>query len=223
MTFIRSIKSRRKRYNACDELATSLPTKLYYSPGERFDRTGLVITAVYDNGEKCVVTDYTLSGDIASVGEKTITVTYGDLTTTFTVCVCNTTDFSGGLGTANWPYLIGSKTELNKVRNNRSAHYKLVADIEFTASDFASGGSFYNSGKDWTPIGDSSTKFTGSFDGNGHTIKGLKQNISTSSNSTYGGLFGYTSGATIKNLAVTDANEQMVFHFKTGHDIAVQM
>lgn len=51
----------------------------------------------------------------------------------------------------------------------------------------------------WTPIGNYSEKYTGSFDGAGHTIKGL--NIE--SDKTYQGLFGYvgTTGV-VKNVTV---------------------
>ena len=51
----------------------------------------------------------------------------------------------------------------------------------------------------WTAIGNNSIRFSGTFDGNGHEITGL----SISSSSDYQGLFGYTYGATIKNLGLT--------------------
>jgi hypothetical protein len=86
-----------------------------------------------------------------------------------------------------------------------TAHYKMVADIVFTDADFAEGGAFYNDGAGWEPIGTSyGVFFTGTFDGDGHTITGLKQNISASS-TVYGGLFGLVNKATIKNLGMEDA------------------
>lgn len=48
------------------------------------DLTGLTVTATYSDGSTAVVTGYTLSGTI-SEGENTITVSYGGLTTAFTV------------------------------------------------------------------------------------------------------------------------------------------
>ena len=48
------------------------------------------------------------------------------------------------------------------------------------------------------PIGNNTNKFTGTFDGCGYTISGI--NISTSTD--YTGLFGYMSGATVKNIVV---------------------
>ena len=57
-----------------------------------------------------------------------------------------TNEFAGGSGTASSPYLIQTKSQLNNVRNNTSAHYKLMSNIIFTAEDFTSNGDFYNSG-----------------------------------------------------------------------------
>ena len=53
----------------------------------------------------------------------------------------------------------------------------------------------------WKPIGyasnyDETKAYSGTFDGKGHTISGLKVDVSVS------GLFGYTKNATIKNLTV---------------------
>ncbi|MEE0873512.1 MAG: bacterial Ig-like domain-containing protein [Ruminococcus sp.] len=61
------------------------PDKLEYYVDEEFDSTGLVVNAVYDNETEKEVTDYTLSGFESTVGVKTITVNYNDLTTTFDV------------------------------------------------------------------------------------------------------------------------------------------
>lgn len=49
---------------------------------------GLTVTAVYSDGSRAAVTDYTLSSyDPNTIGTQTITVTYGDKTATFTVTV----------------------------------------------------------------------------------------------------------------------------------------
>lgn len=48
------------------------------------DLTGIVVTAHYSDGSNATVTGYTLSGIIAE-GSNTIDVTYGGMTTTFTV------------------------------------------------------------------------------------------------------------------------------------------
>ena len=53
------------------------------------------------------------------------------------------------------------------------------------------------------PIGkDNETLFRGTFDGQGYMIKNLAMN---SSSSQYVGLFGYTAGATIRNVVLDDS------------------
>lgn len=55
---------------------------------------------------------------------------------------------------------------------------------------------------EWTPIGSSSAKFTGIFDGNGFTVSGLYINDSDAS---YVGLFGYAQNATLTNLSIVNS------------------
>ena len=65
------------------------PTKMSYYQGEALDSTGLTLTATYNNGKtETVTTGFTCSAlDSSSAGQKTITVTYQGLTTTFSVTV----------------------------------------------------------------------------------------------------------------------------------------
>ncbi|MCR5014847.1 MAG: chitobiase/beta-hexosaminidase C-terminal domain-containing protein [Bacteroidales bacterium] len=51
----------------------------------------------------------------------------------------------------------------------------------------------------WVPIGNETTPFTGTFEGNGHFIDG----IHTEYENTNAGMFGYTSNATIQNTIAT--------------------
>ena len=68
----------------------------------------------------------------------------------------------------------------------------------------------------WSPIGLEANSFKGIFDGNGHTITFEEK---TKINGAYQGLFGYTDGATIKNLQIsgdysissTDSTESEIF------------
>lgn len=89
-----------------------------------------------------------------------------------------------------------------------SADYEQVDDIYFQGSDFESGGDFYNDGKGFRPIGADTnpglstftgTKFTGSYDGQGHFIRGVIINRGAQ---YYIGFFGYFEGATVKNLGL---------------------
>lgn len=86
-----------------------------------------------------------------------------------------------------------------------TADYVQTTDIVFDASDFEDGGDFYNDGKGFSPIGiDYSNYFTGSYDGQNHTIYGLIINREDQSGA---GLFGFvSSSAAISNLGVIDVN-----------------
>ncbi len=118
----------------------------------------------------------------------------------------NTTEFAGGFGTEQSPYLIETKYHLNNVRNYLDAHFKMIADVEFTDADFSQGGAFYNGGKGFEPIGtDENSAFTGSFDGNGFTVKNFYTNISSDISYVYAGLFGYNKGL-IKNVGMVDGS-----------------
>lgn len=101
----------------------------------------------------------------------------------------------GGSGTQTDPYQIGSGAELawlaNAVNNASSGtkfYVELTDDIDL-------------GGQPWTPIGkfgygSSDRSFSGSFRGNGHTVKGL--NVSAE----YAGLFGSINDAEITGVVV---------------------
>ena len=103
-----------------------------------------------------------------------------------------------GKGTADEPYLIGTAEELKRFRdlvngstdtdNHRDACAKLTENITLTG--------------EWTPISNKSaiaSAYSGTFDGDKHTISGL-QISATAANQ---GLFGLINGATIQNLKVS--------------------
>lgn len=117
----------------------------------------------------------------------------------FTAMLASTA-FDSGWGTEDNPYIISTTDQLNEARNHIGSSFKLANDIVFTESDFASGGAFYNGGRGWEPV-----FLYGTFDGDGHVIKGLKINarITASTEYPYIGLFGAVSG-TIKNLGLVD-------------------
>ncbi|MBQ3206281.1 MAG: hypothetical protein IJB37_07000, partial [Peptococcaceae bacterium] len=115
----------------------------------------------------------------------------------------NTNEFAGGTGTAEDPYLVSTKEHLNNVRFYLSAHFKMINDIEFADADFAEGGMFYNGGDGWEPLGYSPDSFSGTFDGNYHSITNLHIKR-TQSNI---GLFGIIeSNAVVKNVCLIEAD-----------------
>ena len=73
-----------------------------------------------------------------------------------------------GDGSADDPIIIRTPEDLNDVRNNLSAYYILANNIDLTSWLSANGGY-----KGWEPIGNGSTSFNGTFDGDGNTISGL--------------------------------------------------
>ncbi len=107
--------------------------------------------------------------------------------------------FGQGSGTAEDPYIISSVEDLELLCN---AVNSTGLTYEGKYLKIADGAELDLSGKKWTSIGTSSKKFMGTFDGNGATIKGLSDGGKFG---TYG-LFGYISGATIKNLKFVDVS-----------------
>ena len=108
-----------------------------------------------------------------------------------------TASWTHGTGTESDPYLIESAQNLaylaemvnGGVSQYSGKWFKLTININLNNME-------------WTPIGDNSTtsaRFAGNFDGNNHSISGLKINSSTL---TYGGLFGYASGCTFRNVNI---------------------
>ncbi len=115
--------------------------------------------------------------------------------------------YSGGSGTQADPYLISTKNDLKYLSENNSEwskHFIQVSDIVFNGTDFQSSGDFYNNATGFRPIGTDAIRFTGSYDGNMHTIDGVYINnllLSTV------GFFGYTGmNAVVKKIRVTNAN-----------------
>ncbi len=99
-------------------------------------------------------------------------------------------------------YLISSPDELMWFDKNAKMtdSAKLLADI--TINEDVSGSDATSQKYKWTPIGTDSSKYTGTFDGNGHTISGLYIN-STAANT---GMFGRIgSSAVVKNLTLADS------------------
>jgi len=76
--------------------------------------------------------------------------------------------YDQGSGTNEDPWLISNAEQLDSIRNNLSAHYRLIADIDLGD---------YLADTPWVPIGDESNNFNGVLDGNNHTITGLTLSV----------------------------------------------
>lgn len=72
----------------------SKPDKLNYDLKQELDSKGMVVKAVYNDGTRTAVSDYTLQGfDSKTEGEKTVTVVYNGFTAEFTVTVKHTHEY----------------------------------------------------------------------------------------------------------------------------------
>lgn len=70
--------------------------------------------------------------------------------------------FAGGVGTEDNPYLIEDIEDLNAIRNNLGAYYRLISNINMNIYP-------YNDGAGWDPI----DGFYGTLDGDGYIISNL--------------------------------------------------
>jgi len=123
----------------------------------------------------------------------------------FSMAACGKSVSLSGSGTEADPYLIRTAEELRqmaKLMNNKDtcddylkAHFRLEADIDLD-------------GKEWDPIGNY-LAFEGVFDGNGHTVSGIKIQYTTPLTGTPQSYFGLFSqairGAVIKNVTISDS------------------
>ena len=131
----------------------------------------------------------------------------------------NNTVYMDGLGTAAYPYQISTADQLKLFRNivngtggqaqNRGACAVLTNDIVLNDGTFDANGNYTTTGLigvnpvEWTPIGKytddgNNSPYTGTFNGQGHTIKGLYVNLPD----VAVGLFGSLNGAAVRNLTV---------------------
>ena len=110
--------------------------------------------------------------------------------------------YSGGDGSSGTPYQIATLADLEELQDNSTdwdKYFIQTADIDASAT------SGWDGGAGWASIGNATTYFTGSYDGQGYTIDGLYQYRPSDTTNTYGGFLGYTSGssASIQNLGLT--------------------
>tara|TARA_R110000868_G_scaffold383578_4_gene650611 strand:- start:18990 stop:22667 length:3678 start_codon:yes stop_codon:yes gene_type:complete len=105
--------------------------------------------------------------------------------------------FAGGIGTEGDPYQISTSVQLDSARNYPSSYFVLTANIDMDVAP-------YNTGSGWTPLGSGfGTQFSGSIDGDGHTISNLYINAGSSFEMS---LIGYLNGGTIQDLSLEDVD-----------------
>ena len=104
--------------------------------------------------------------------------------------------FSGGDGSAKYPFMIEDEEQLRDIEFNMDADYELIDDIIIV--------------QDWIALGDNGANgysdFTGGFNGAGHTItmsnvcNDTNECFTLVDNKAYAGLFAKLNGATIRNI-----------------------
>ncbi|MEA3443688.1 MAG: GLUG motif-containing protein, partial [Bacteroidota bacterium] len=97
-------------------------------------------------------------------------------------------------------YVIATLADLQTLSNTPADWYGPIIQ---TADIDASGTLSWNGGAGFSPIGSSTTNFTGSYDGDGYSINNLY--INQTSND-YNGFFGYLYNADIDNINLTDVD-----------------
>ena len=119
------------------------------------------------------------------------------------------TAFAGGSGTAEDPYQIANGAQLARfaaivngtdgMARNTAACGKLTADILLNDTEGWENWGSTAPAHTWTPIGNSwENQFTGTLDGDGHSVSGIYIN----SEAECQGLVGFLGGGTLQNLGV---------------------
>jgi hypothetical protein len=101
-----------------------------------------------------------------------------------------------GWGWSNEPYIIKNINDLQSMNNDLTSYYILGNDIDASVT------SGWNSGQGFIPIGNSTSNFKGTLDGQNHIVSNLTINQPTTN---YIGLFGAAYNATFKNITLQNA------------------
>ena len=163
--------------------------KVTVTPGSTIEK-GTFNGEVINNG---TITGGTFNGTVNNTG----TITGG----TFSGGITGTPALVTGSGTKNDPYQIGTADGLkwfrDKVNDAKTKEETKICAVLTADIDLKNDA--------WTPIGQNTgddpkdtLAYSGTFNGNGHTISGLN----VTGEFAYSGLFGYTEGAAIRDLTV---------------------
>ena len=192
---------------------TQLPTKLNYFEGDAFVPDGgeLIVTFNNKTSEILELAKATITGfDSNTIGEQTITVDYLGQKSEFKVNVKRKNPYEAPV-VADDVYQISTAQDLfwfvTEVNNGHTdLNAVLVNDIVINQDLWKQLNKTTKAEPqltEWNPIGTLTNAYSGTFDGQGHTISGVYINDDTQSNV---GLFGViTETAVIKNLGVTDS------------------
>ena len=166
------------------------------------------IIVPYDKGSNTYTAIVAPQSVAAGTAFITCTFTNGK---TFVYKMKNATDWQAG-GEYTYTVSLAAAKDLGYTIESNGSYTVYNADGLLNVAELVNGGKtdinitldtdIDLTGKDWTPIGTSfSNKYTGTFDGGGHTIKGL----TVTTNDQFVGLFGSIGYAgTVKNVMMED-------------------
>ena len=120
-----------------------------------------------------------------------------DFTNTWWMSDTNTRPFLR----SEWSTNITNAHQLQLMSSNLSANYTLANNLDLS-SELSNASGMWDMMKGFVPVGSDAVPFTGNFDGQNHTINGLKINRPTTNDSV--GLFGSVSGD-IQNVGLINA------------------
>ena len=189
--------------------------KVTVTPGSTIE-SGTFTGEVTNNG---TINDGTFNGTVNNNGTINDGTFNGEVTNNGTINDGTFNTPITGSGTKDDPYQISTAAQLKRFRNivngtggqtpNHGACAVLMNDIVLNDGTFDANGTYTRGSSNtapekWTPIGkytddNDKTPYTGTFDGQGHTIKGLYVNLASDA---YVGLFGCLEGAAVRNLTV---------------------
>ena len=164
------------------------------------------IIVPYDKGSNTYIAIVAPQSVAAGTTFITCTFTNGK---TFVYKMKNATDWQAG-GEYTYTVSLAAAKDLGYTIESNGSYTVYNADGLLNVAELVNGGKTYINitltadidltGKDWTPIGtDYYNSYTGTFDGGGHTIKGL----TVTTNDRYAGLFGDLGEAgTVKNVVM---------------------
>ena len=166
------------------------------------------IITPYDKGSNTYIALVAPQSVAAGTAFITCTFTNGK---TFVYKMKNATDWQAG-GEYTYTVSLAAAKDLGYTIESNGSYTVTSADGLMNIAELVNGGktdinitldkNIDLTGKDWTPIGTGySNKYTGTFDGGGHTIKGL----TVTTNDQFVGLFGSIGYAgTVKNVMMED-------------------
>lgn len=187
---------------------TTAPTKMYYAVGDKFDSSGMKITAKYTNGKTEALTEgFTCTDTALTKGTNTITVSYKykDTTKSDTIKVEALDMTNAPKQDAAGTYLITGASELQAFSDmvgkmgKTDINAKVTKNIDLSKIEYTPiGGTLgltIETGNGNKPYYSKQFYYNGTFDGNGSTIK-----LKTESTTSFTGVVGVLNNGTVKNV-----------------------